>query len=73
MTKQEYAEWVNKWASGVELECEYIHLPHDFITIRKNEFPCYTGELNIREKNLDIDYDFTICTQKVYLQKQGLL
>ena len=25
------------------------------------------------EKHLDIDYDFTICSQKVYLQKQGLL
>ena len=25
------------------------------------------------EKSLDIDYDFTICTQKIYLQNQGLI
>lgn len=25
------------------------------------------------EKSLDIDYDFTICTQKMYLQNQGLI
>jgi hypothetical protein len=25
------------------------------------------------EKSLDIDYDFTICTQKFYLKEQGLI
>jgi hypothetical protein len=25
------------------------------------------------EKNIDIDYDFTICSQKSYLEKEGLL
>lgn len=25
------------------------------------------------EKNIDVEYDFTICTQKVYLKEQGLL
>jgi hypothetical protein len=25
------------------------------------------------EKSINIEFDFTICTQKVYLQQQGLL
>ena len=25
------------------------------------------------EKSLDIDFDFTICSQKLYLQNQGLI